>query len=98
MKVLVRRLGFFGFIVLLIVIAAYYFTRGDLLQSVLNGLAAAMALLPEEFPVVMTVFLALGAWRLSKVNVLTRKPSAIEHWGPPPYSAVTKPAPSHKTR
>jgi Ca2+-transporting ATPase len=40
-----------------------------------------MAILPEEFPVIMTVFLALGAWRLSKTNVLTRKSSAIETLG-----------------
>lgn len=81
MKGLVRRLGSAGTVIILIVIAAYYFTRGNLLQSVLNGLAAAMALLPEEFPVVMTVFLALGAWRLSRRNVLTRKPTAIETLG-----------------
>src|SRR5574343_350009 len=37
-----------------------------------------MAILPEEFPVVFTVFIALGAWRLSGKNVLTRQPSAIE--------------------
>lgn len=81
MKALVRRLGLAGTGIILIIIAAFYFTRGNLLQSVLNGLAAAMALLPEEFPVVLTVFLALGAWRLSKKNVLTRKPSAIEALG-----------------
>lgn len=40
-----------------------------------------MAILPEEFPVVLTVFLALGAWRLSRRNVLTRKSSAIETLG-----------------
>lgn len=81
MKRLVRRLGSAGTVIIVLVIAAFYFTRGDLLQSVLNGLAAAMALLPEEFPVVMTVFMALGAWRLSKKHVLTRKPSAIESLG-----------------
>ncbi len=81
MKRLVRRLGWAGTIILLIVIIAFYLTRGNLLQAILNGLAAAMALLPEEFPVVMTVFLALGAWRLSRKNVLTRKPTAIETLG-----------------
>jgi len=81
MKKLVRRLGLGGTVVLLIVILAYYFTRGNFLQALLNGLAAAMALLPEEFPVVLTVFLALGAWRLSKKKVLTRNPAAIETLG-----------------
>ncbi len=81
MKVLIRNLFIAGAIISIGVVAAFYFTRGNLIQSVLNGLAAAMAILPEEFPVVLTVFLALGAWRLSKKNVLTRKPSAIETLG-----------------
>jgi Ca2+-transporting ATPase len=81
MKVLIRNLFIAGAIISVGVVAAFYFTRGNLIQSVLNGLAAAMAILPEEFPVVLTVFLALGSWRLSKKNVLTRKPSAIETLG-----------------
>jgi Ca2+-transporting ATPase len=81
MKALIRNLFIAGAVISVGVVAAFYFTRGNLIQSVLNGLAAAMAILPEEFPVVLTVFLALGAWRLSKKNVLTRKPSAIETLG-----------------
>ncbi len=81
MKKLIRNLFISGAIVSSGVIAAFYFTRGNILNALINGLAAAMALLPEEFPVVLTIFLALGAWRLSKNNVLTRKPSAIETLG-----------------
>ncbi|WP_088347207.1 MULTISPECIES: cation-translocating P-type ATPase [Rhodomicrobium] len=55
--------------------------RGEWLQGVLGGIALSMALLPEEFPVVLTVFLVMGAWRISKVRVLTRKASAIETLG-----------------
>ena len=40
-----------------------------------------MSLMPEEFPVIMAVFLAIGAWRLSKVNVLVRQTSATENLG-----------------
>jgi Ca2+-transporting ATPase len=80
-KKLIRNLFIAGAIISLGVITAFYFTRGNFLNAILNGLAAAMALLPEEFPVVLTVFLALGAWRLSKNKVLTRKPSAIETLG-----------------
>lgn len=80
-KVLVRNLFVTGVILSSIIVTAYYFTRGDFLESLLNGLAAAMAMLPEEFPVVLTVFLAIGSWRLSKNNLLTRKPSAIETLG-----------------
>jgi Ca2+-transporting ATPase len=78
---LVRRLGIAGTVIILLVIAAFYFTRGDLLHSVLNGLTTAMALVPGEFPVILTIFLALGAWRLSKKQVLTRNPTAIETLG-----------------
>ncbi|MGE5106457.1 MAG: cation-translocating P-type ATPase [Sphingobacteriales bacterium] len=81
MKVLIRNLFITGAFISIGVVAAFYFTRGNFIQSLLNGLASAMAILPEEFPVVLTVFLALGAWRLSKKNVLTRKPSAIETLG-----------------
>ncbi|MGE0637095.1 MAG: cation-translocating P-type ATPase [Bacteroidia bacterium] len=81
MKVLIRNLFIAGGIISIGVVLAFYFTRGNFLQSLLNGLASAMAILPEEFPVVLTVFMALGAWRLSKKNVLTRNPTAIETLG-----------------
>jgi Ca2+-transporting ATPase len=81
MKRLIKKLFLIGAIVSLAIMVAFYLTRGNLLQSILNGLAAAMAVLPEEFPVVLTIFFALGAWRMSKKNVLTRKPSAIETLG-----------------
>lgn len=78
---LIRNLFIGGIVISIIVVIAFYLTRNDLIQSFLNGLATAMAMLPEEFPVVLTVFLAIGAWRLSRQNVLTRKPSAIETLG-----------------
>lgn len=81
MKVLIRNLFVIGACISIGIILLFYFSRGNLIQSILNGIAAAMAILPEEFPVVLTVFLALGAWRLSKINVLTRNPSAIETLG-----------------
>ncbi|MGB5025631.1 MAG: cation-translocating P-type ATPase [Saprospiraceae bacterium] len=81
MKLLIRTLFIVGSIISVGIVILFYFTRGNLIQSVLNGLSAAMAILPEEFPVVLTIFLALGAWRLSKKNVLSRKPSSIETLG-----------------
>jgi P-type Ca2+ transporter type 2C len=78
---LIRRFAIIGVIICIAVVVIFYLTRGDFTQSLLNGLASAMAILPEEFPVVLTIFLALGAWRLSRQNVLTRKPSAIETLG-----------------
>lgn len=64
-----------------LIIIAYWVTRGDLLHAILSGITLAMAMLPEEFPVVLTIFLALGAWRISRHGVLTRKISAVEILG-----------------
>ncbi len=81
MSVLVKRLAISGAVLCIAVIAIYFLTRGDLLKGFLAGLTLAMAVLPEEFPVVLTVFMAIGAWRMSKKSVLTRKPAAIETLG-----------------
>lgn len=81
MKRLTRNLLMAGFLLSALVLLAFYLTRGNFLHSLLNSLATAMAMLPEEFPVVLTVFLAIGAWRLSQQHVLTRNPSAIETLG-----------------
>ncbi|HZU83773.1 MAG TPA: cation-translocating P-type ATPase [Polyangiaceae bacterium] len=61
--------------------AGYAVTRHDALAGVLAGLTLAMAILPNEFPVVVTMFLALGAWRLSRRNVLVRRIPAVESLG-----------------
>ncbi len=81
MGTLVKRLAIIGIVLCILVIAIYTLTRGDLLKGFLAGITLAMAMLPEEFPVVLTIFLALGAWRMSKKSVLTRKPAAIETLG-----------------
>ncbi len=78
---LVRLFGLIGGLVCIAVIAIWGLTRGDWIDGFLAGLSLAMALLPEEFPVVLTVFLALGAWRMSKANVLTRRMEAIQNLG-----------------
>lgn len=81
MKVLIRNLFIIGIFISVGVIILFFISRGNLIKSILNGIASAMAILPEEFPVVLTIFLALGAWRLSIIKVLTRNPSAIESLG-----------------
>ena len=60
------------------VVALYAVLRGGWLAGVLAGIAMGMSMLPEEFPMVLAVFMAMGAWRISKVRVLTRQASAIE--------------------
>lgn len=81
MKVLIRNLSIIGVFACVLVVLLFYYTRGNIIRALLTGLSSAMSILPEEFPVVLTIFLALGAWRLSKKNVLTRKPAAIETLG-----------------
>ncbi|MFM8943688.1 MAG: HAD-IC family P-type ATPase [Actinomycetota bacterium] len=63
------------------VVVIYGATRGNWLEGALAGIATAMAMLPEEFPVVLTVFLALGAWRMSRSGVLARRSAVIETLG-----------------
>ncbi|MBK8498040.1 MAG: cation-translocating P-type ATPase [Flavobacteriales bacterium] len=81
MKQLIRTLGIIGIGICVLVVVVFYLTRGVFLNALLAGLSSAIAILPEEFPMVLTVFLALGAWRLSRIQVLTRRPSAIETLG-----------------
>ena len=78
---LVKNLTIAGAILFVAVIALYTLTRGNLLQGFLAGITLAMAMLPEEFPVVLTIFMAVGAWRISKKRVLTRQANAIETLG-----------------
>jgi P-type Ca2+ transporter type 2C len=91
---LVRYLAIVGIILCLIVVAVYGLTRGNSLQSwqqgMLAGITMAMATLPEELPVVLTIFLALGAWRISQKNVLTRRMPAIETLGAATVLCVDK--------
>ncbi len=70
-----------GIAVALLVVMLYGLLRGGWIEAVLAGIAIGMAMLPEEFPVVLTVFLAMGAWRIGKVGVLTRRAAAIETLG-----------------
>ena len=62
-------------------IILYGLLRHNWLDGFLSGIALGMSLLPEEFPLVLTVFMVMGAWRISKARVLTRKASAIETLG-----------------
>jgi len=87
---LVRRLATVGAVLCIVVIIAYGMTREDWLHGFLAGLSLAMAMLPEEFPVVMTIFLALGAWRISRYRVLTRRMAAVETIGATSVLCVDK--------
>jgi Ca2+-transporting ATPase len=80
-KALARAFAVGGLLLSSLVVLLYGVLRGDWLQAVLAGIALAMSMLPEELPVVMTVFPAIGAWRLARQQVLTRRLAAIETLG-----------------
>ncbi len=78
---IVRLIVIFGALLCLLVLLIYIFIKDNIVQGLLASLTLGMAILPEEFPVVLIIFLTLGAWRISKNKVLTRHPAAIETLG-----------------
>jgi len=87
---LVGRLAVWGLSICSLVVIVYGATRDDWLSGLLAGITLAMAMLPEEFPVVLTVFLAIGAWRISQKRVLTRRIEAVETIGSTSVLCVDK--------
>ncbi|MGC8605148.1 MAG: HAD-IC family P-type ATPase, partial [Desulfomonilaceae bacterium] len=87
---LVRNLAIFGLTLCILVVVIFGLNRGTWLNAVLAGITLAMAMLPEEFPVVLTIFFALGAWRISQKQVLTRRVAAIETLGAATVLCVDK--------
>ena len=78
---LVRRLAIIAISLCIVLVLIYGYTRGHWLSALLAGISLAMSTLPEEFPVILSVFMSLGAWRISRHNVLTRRLDAIETLG-----------------
>ncbi|HZD43723.1 MAG TPA: cation-translocating P-type ATPase, partial [Methanomicrobiales archaeon] len=87
---IVRNIAIIGFLLFLVTVVVYGITRFNWIGGLLAGITLAMAILPEEFPVVLTVFLALGAWRISEKRVLTRRVTAIEALGSASVLCVDK--------
>jgi len=87
---IIKTFAVFGGILCAVVVVVYGLTRGDWLHGLLAGLSLSMALLPEEFSVVLLIFLSMGAWRLSKRNVLVRRMPAIETLGASTVLCVDK--------
>jgi P-type Ca2+ transporter type 2C len=87
---IVRTIAIVGIFLCGIIVVVYGMSRGSWIEGLLAGITLAMAILPEEFPVVLTIFLALGAWRISRKNVLTRQVPAIETLGSATVLCVDK--------
>ncbi len=86
----VRAVAIFALSLCALVVVFYGINMGDWVHGLLAGITLAMAMLPEEFPVVLTIFLALGAWRISKNRVLTRRVPTVETLGSATVLCVDK--------
>lgn len=74
-------------VLFIFVVVITYFNISDhmfkdrIIESILSGVTLAMAMIPEEFPVILTVFLSMGAWRLAKKKSLVRRLPSVETLG-----------------
>ncbi|MFA6169751.1 MAG: cation-translocating P-type ATPase [Candidatus Margulisiibacteriota bacterium] len=87
---IIKTFALAGLVLCAVVVVVYGLTRGSWINGFLAGLTLSMAMLPEEFSVVLLIFLTLGAWRLSKRQVLTRQMPAIETLGAATVLCVDK--------
>ncbi|MEY4429465.1 MAG: hypothetical protein RLZZ182_2154, partial [Pseudomonadota bacterium] len=85
-----RRFALGALAACIVIVAWHGLRQGQWLQGLLTAIALGMAMLPEEFPMALTVFMALGAWRLAKVQVLARRPAVIEALGATTLLCVDK--------
>jgi len=89
-KVLVKWLAIIGVALCALLSGTYIILRGGVMEGILAGLTLAIGILPEEFPVVLLIFMSVGAWRLAKINVLARRAVAIETLGAATVLCVDK--------
>jgi Ca2+-transporting ATPase len=90
MSLLTKRLAVIGVILSLSLMVVFWWLRGGWLEAMLAGIGLAMALLPQEFAVIMIIFFAFAARRLGKQYVLTRRLHAIETLGETTVLCVDK--------
>lgn len=89
-KRIVRNFALVGLTACLAIVLVFGLSRSNWMEGLLAGITLAMAMLPEEFPVVLTIFLASGAWRISRHQVLTRRVPAVETLGSATVLCVDK--------
>ena len=94
---LVRNCSVFSFAMMLLVVFATMKNGSSLTDAALSGITIAMATIPEEFPVVLTVFLAMGAWRIARRNALIRRIPSVETLGAVTVLCVDKQAHLRRT-
>ncbi len=78
---IVRITGLLGFAVAVVAGVLYGMSQESWTDGLLSGIAVGMTMLPEEFPLVLTVFMVMGAWRIAQARVLTRRAASIQTLG-----------------
>jgi Ca2+-transporting ATPase len=78
---LVKKVIFVASVLVLILFAMEYFRGGEVMNSLITALTFGMAVIPEEFPLVFTLYLSMGAWRLAKKGVLVKTLPSVESLG-----------------
>ena len=89
-KTLVKYLAIIGIVLCAILATVYIVTKGGVIDGLLAGLTLAIGILPEEFPIVLLIFISVGAWRLAKINVLAKRAVTIETLGAATVLCVDK--------
>lgn len=77
----VKKMSIIGLIIFGIVWAINYYHSKIILESLLKALTIAMSVIPEEIPVAFTTFMALGAWRLMNMGIITKQTKTVETLG-----------------
>lgn len=90
MRKFVRIFSLLALAISTLLVLWYGLQRGDWMQGLLSGIAFAMSLLPQEFPMTLAIFLALGSWRLAQAKVLVRRSAVIETLGAATFLCVDK--------
>lgn len=88
--VAIRNVAAIAISLSIVLFVIYGLTRHNWLEAVLAAITMAMSILPEEFPIILTIFLAVGAWRLSQKKVLARRSAVIETLGSASVLCVDK--------
>jgi Ca2+-transporting ATPase len=78
---LVRRLAFFGLIGFTIIFLVNFINENNWAASLLLALTLAMSAVPEEIPVAFSSFMALGAYNMSRIGIISRQPNTVENLG-----------------
>ncbi len=77
----VKKMSIIGLVIFVMVWGMQFYRSKLILDSLLKALTIAMSVIPEEIPVAFASFMALGAWRLMKIGIITKQTKTVETLG-----------------